>query len=556
MMANYTSDNKLGGINPYNFVRLEQGVDRKPFEKGNLTGVIHCIIKNNRPLFIPDVPNSQLIEADNGKKEHKKIPFFKIDNVPVIPGSEIRGVIRFAYETLSNSCMSVNNNNILSTRSSDERKAGIIRYDLNDNKWHLYEADAKKISKNEYKEIKSNDKVYTRSWRNYRFNKGKADYMGGKKDVFYKFILTKNEITATDLEQAVDDYKTVCEIYLKNDPKLKSHIIHPEKNGKGYPVYYLINEQDKKAYLSPAQISRSVFHNRLDDLLGEYSHCTCSESLCEACRLFGMIAKTKISNAPSAIASRIRFSDAICVSEPSFTYSTLQELASPKISSVEFYTTSPKTKYLWTYDTPGVEVNGRKFYFHHKSGFKSKEKTNRNVTAELLDTNNEFKFDVFFENITENELKKLIWVLSIGENRIDGKQQHKIGHAKPLGLGSVKIIVDSVKIREFDENILKYTVKTDKSDYFSAIPFDENSSYFNDYMKITDFNYIAGKQIKYPYGYDSSGRNPKTNHGSLVWFKANHNDGKIVRTGNPCTIGYTLPKLTDKEKLPIPALVK
>ena len=79
---------------------------------------------------------------DTGLAEHKETKFFKIDGKPVIPGSEIRGVIRSAYEALSNSCLSVNNNNILSARSSDVRTPGIIRYENRDNKWHLYKATA------------------------------------------------------------------------------------------------------------------------------------------------------------------------------------------------------------------------------------------------------------------------------------------------------------------------------------------------------------------------------------------------------------------------------
>ena len=53
-----------------------------------------------------------------------------------------------------------------------------------------------------------------------------------------------------------------------------------------------------------------------------------------------------------------------------------------------------------------------------------------------------FKFNVFFERVTKDELDKLIVVLRLG-----GTGYHSIGHGKPFGMGSAKIEVDSVKVR-------------------------------------------------------------------------------------------------------------
>ena len=138
-MSNYIADFKNGAVNPHTFVSLGSGVERSNHAKGDLSGVIHCSMKNETSLALPDLPNAveETMIGEKGKTEkHKKAPFFKVNGKPVITGSEIKGVIRSAYETLSNSCLSVNNNNILSARSADVRSPGLIRFENEDKKWN------------------------------------------------------------------------------------------------------------------------------------------------------------------------------------------------------------------------------------------------------------------------------------------------------------------------------------------------------------------------------------------------------------------------------------
>lgn len=559
-MANYRADSKQGGINPYHFVRLGGGVTRGPMTFGNLTGVIHCRLKTTRPLCIPDFPNTETVMTNepNRKPEkmHKRVPFFRVQNRPVIPGSELRGVIRSAYETLSNSCLSVNNNNELTARSADIRKAGILRFETKDQRWHLYEAAAKRLAYDGSEDFSETPDTFQRKWLNYRYQNNKPLYSEGKTEVSYKFTTEFHEVEADDLESALRDYETVCELYKSNVKGIVRYIHIPRRDGKCYPVYYLLKNEDgiPKVYLSPAQISRSVFHNRLDTLLGTYHHCVRTDELCEACRLFGMVAGQRSKKLPSAIASRIRFTDAVCDGEAQMNYHTLKELSSPKLSSVEFYSAAPDMKTLWTYDSPGAAVNGRKFYFHHREPFGTEIRTKRNMTAELAEKGAEFTFDIFYEHLTEDELRRLIWTVSLGENDISGRQQHKIGHGKPLGLGSVKMTVESVMRRVFDPVTLEYTETEDTTDYCAEVPFDMEAGYFRDYMHMTDFTFVQGCPVKYPYGDDGSGK--LTGSGTLSWFKANHNDGQMVKPGDSCTIGYALPRLTDRpEDLVMPALI-
>lgn len=256
---------------------------------------------------------------------------------------------------------------------------------------------------------------------------------------------------------------------------------------------------------------------------------------------------------PSAIASRLRFTDAALQNDGKLSYKTLKELASPRLSSIEFYSTAPNMKHQWNYDTRGVKLNGRKYYFHHTGDCTTSKKTGRNLTTELLENGAKFSFDIYFDQLTEKELNRLIWTLAIGENDVNGHQMHKIGHGKPLGLGSIKIIVDSVEKRNFDpEKMCFADEQMNVSEFFTQVPFDDNAEYFKEYMAVTDFNYLENKPVAYPYGDDKKGS--ETSVGALTWFKANHNDGKMV-VGEPCTISYHLPKITDKNKLILPALI-
>ena len=559
-MANYRSDFQNGGVNPYNFVQLSKtDVHRQKMEFGSLSGVIHCTLRNTRPLCIPDLPLAEtiIVKTDRGQDEHKKVPFFRLSGQPVIAGSELRGMLRSAFEALSNSCLSVNNNNVLTARSSDVRKPGILCWA--NGKWHLYEATAIKC-KDGIPTV-DNRTTFLRKWPNYRYFHGKAQYKEGKHLFTWLFTKLSAEVKAADLEIAVQDYNYSCELYLKNDTNkgeiaLKKLVRVIEKiEGKGYPVFYLESEINgsKRVYLSPAQISRSVFHQRVDNLLGSHCRCKKTDSLCPACRLFGMIPAGNSGDA-IAVASRLRISDAVCSKPASLHYETLQELSSPKLSAVEFYShrlDENQMKFLWNYDQKDTELNGRKYYFHHKGDYRSAVRNKRNMTAEIMDEGAEFQFDIYFDRITRDELRQLVWAIAIGENKPDGVQQHKLGHGKPLGLGSVKITVDSVIQRTFDSAALEYSEAKDDTDYFSENPFAQDEA-FRDFMNMTNVHYLDGKTVKYPYGDDGKGKITST--GTLVWFKANHNDGQMVRTGQSCRISYYLPRLADQANLVLPAL--
>ena len=139
----WTADPKSGFVNPYNFVRLSSSPVARAStdEGGRLWGCISCTLQTKTPLGMPDVGSKQAGSEQAGSPEFW--PFFRANygergEQLAIPGSEIRGVIRSAFEALDNACLSVNNDNTLSSRHPIARKPGLLVF--KNNTWVLYSA--------------------------------------------------------------------------------------------------------------------------------------------------------------------------------------------------------------------------------------------------------------------------------------------------------------------------------------------------------------------------------------------------------------------------------
>lgn len=123
---------KSGYVNPYGFVSIaEKEPERKTIEEWSekagecYTGKITYTLETLSPLFIPDTSN----ENGRDKEVHQEYQFFSYgDGIPVIPGSEVRGMVRNLYETLTNSCISfINEKEVLSKRTPEYFIPGILK---------------------------------------------------------------------------------------------------------------------------------------------------------------------------------------------------------------------------------------------------------------------------------------------------------------------------------------------------------------------------------------------------------------------------------------------
>ena len=170
-----------------------------------------------------------------------------------------------------------------------------------------------------------------------------------------------------------------------------------------------------------------------------------------------------------------------------------------------------------------------------------------------------FTFKVFFDKVTETELKRLLAVLSNGGN--GNKLFHKMGKGKPLGLGSVKIKVKNVTMRNI-ASLRNFAAETDKyKSYYEGAGIEplEDETVFTAgenvkraYIKISDSSTAGKHAVSYPKAHNGApGIKDEVRDASYQWF-----DGeRTLNTKNPMKprFNYPLPDIS-KEDLSLPSL--
>lgn len=219
---------------------------------------------------------------------------------------------------------------------------------------------------------------------------------------------------------------------------------------KGQIVYFDVNAAGTEVTdLSYAAIWRKRYHiqnayQALPDAMlpwGEQN----TDLLTPAEALLGVVEEGK-SGQQRNLASRLRFTDAIAVNKKGLQQRqkqgkniTLKTLSTPKLPSSNLY-----------FSADGNTLNGRKHYLHQQHGTvdnhpvyqsRSDDNPQLKVRCNPVSANQVTTFDIHFHNLNENELKLL--AASISPNKTF---QHKLGLGKPLGLGSVKLAIQSVKL--------------------------------------------------------------------------------------------------------------
>lgn len=376
------------------------------------------------------------------------------------------------------------------------------------------------------------------------------------------------EVSLKNLDRAVDSLQTILDTYNNEsiNKSAKEHRFYPNRNYKSakegdiFPIWYMVDDSEN-AHLSVADIGRSAYTNTMKDLLKKKAPCTNRNHVCKACALFGMTGNDD-DGSNAALGSKVRISDAKYSSEndPKTTSVVLRELAGPKPSYLPFYLDKKIEDNNWSdgYDAAGAKIRGRKFYWHNEKDYYkaftdingNPIKLERNATMELMPKECEFSFDVFFDEISNSQLNELLWTLTLGENQSDGTHCYKVGHGKSIGLGSAKIVVNSVHQRTFDSDA--YTVKhwTEKE-----ITESINSAKFGNVKKdvliATDLSTTRGKNVEYPKVVDKEGNvyfesiekyngenKAKNSYASHQYFRENYKLG----AESPKTV---LPKISD-----------
>lgn len=299
------------------------------------------------------------------------------------------------------------------------------------------------------------------------------------------------------------------------------------KRETGIPLWYSI--EDKKLCL--ASIGRTFYNTTLNELAGERKPCTNRQQLCEACALFGMAGE-------ESLGSRIRITDAKAEEGYTIEEKTLKILGQPRYSYLPFYArmgsgasggfgNSNSSKIPESYDDSNVEIAGRKFYWHDRkaatdsSRYEASERNQMNSTMELVMPGAQFVFDLYYDGITSRQLRKIMWCIHLGENEENGNLCYKIGHGKPLGLGSVKLVIEENVERIFEDG--SYSWKREKPVEEDEKPVFKKS---RELKKVMDYRGPDEKlPIMYPFICDEqgkelseTGRNEDARH---VWYQEN-----------------------------------
>lgn len=368
-----------------------------------------------------------------------------------------------------------------------------VEQDKKDGKWYRYIVTSDntklkwgdKVSFSVYKELNGENLTYRK--RNHKIWEGIVESISkveepGEKSIKEKtgyvyvgemcgtnkhgesvFECKKNpeNIGSEKLERAFQDLLKTLDIY-------QDEGINKTKGHSGYKAFEEIDMADRaavplwykyengKVYLSFAAIGRAMYDTSLNELAGDKKPCEKRGQLCEACALFGMASQEE------KFGSRIRFTDAVQkgTDEIKTEEVTLQVLGEPRYSYLPFYAKNNVN----SYDEPEAEISGRKFYWHnlrtadHDCIYHMEEQNALNNTMELVmpEEHPLFEFTVYYDGITEEQLEKLIWCINLGENKkegemVQGTMAHKIGHGKPLGLGSVKFFITRQEERVFEK---------------------------------------------------------------------------------------------------------
>ena len=347
------------------------------------------------------------------------------------------------------------------------------------------------------------------------------------------FVPTQEELglKKDQLEKAYEGLLETLEIY--RNPAInrgKNHSGYSDfehaRKENGIPVWYAIKDEK----LSLASIGRTFFRTSLNDLVGERKPCVTREKLCQACALFGMAGE-------ESLGSRIRVTDARAEGDYVLRKSVLKILGQPRYSYMPFYArfssgTGTSTSAPASYDDKNAEIAGRKFYWHNKRAAKDptlysgEQKNKMNSTMELVMPGAEFCFDIYYDGVTGDQLEKLMWCVHFGENQKDGDLCHKIGHGKPLGLGSVKIVIEERAERVFQDGT--YTWKEEALPERVPEPALKNRKALKRVMSFQGPDKDEKIPIMYPDVYDTNGNPFPEPRGKgeekHVWYTKNKED--------------------------------
>jgi|Deesub1362A_J573_1020465.scaffolds.fasta_scaffold00513_10 CRISPR/Cas system CSM-associated protein Csm3 (group 7 of RAMP superfamily) len=192
------------------------------------------------------------------------------------------------------------------------------------------------------------------------------------------------------------------------------------------------------------------YRDRIDytnKLPSNFKQCPRSDGLCIACRLFGLI------KGGTLLLGRVGFDDAVCNQPVSHDPIYTRILDTPK----------PRHK-AWYLDPSGKWVAGRKFYFH-SDRIHTESAIQRSGRGVILNSyihpigpGSTFTFSMHFTNVAPDDWPVLLYALVLEREDWGHAHnvRHKIGYAKPTGLGSIEIQLTRLTLVDYNR---RYTAE-------------------------------------------------------------------------------------------------
>ncbi len=319
---------------------------------------------------------------------------------------------------------------------------------------------------------------------------------------------------------------------------------------EGDLVYTVLDNSGSVWLLRPVSMPRLRYKVPRQELLAPFPHLKLCEGygehpqvggvsgqvrLCPACRVFGWVypdkggKQTPPPDKITSYAGRVRFSHGTFEggeSEPVET--TLAILSIPKPTATPFYLVDAEGQPDPTvnYDTRGARLRGRKFYRHHgeakREEYCRRERDDQNRTVRgVLKPGSAFTFDVDFENLTPLELGALLYALELEDDMF-----HRLGYAKPLGFGSVKVTVE--RVQTIDWQIRLQSAEREagwqtvdgtqhKEEFLQAM----RAIYGNKFEEVLDDLRTLLRKPELPVHYPRRSREPDPEGRNYEWFQGN-----------------------------------
>ncbi len=486
-------------LNPYNFVRLLTQQRPQNHILGDcpppphdryvgLTGRITCKVEAVTPLFISD---SHAVSED--ASGHRTYRFFQVDGQAALPASSLRGMFRSVFEAVTNSCfVAFDGKHRLPYRDINAArgmKPGIVKALASNDEPGLialckeaavgaYPGSKKPIVLNaSWRTGQQGFAIIQRSTRGVPFVaqlsktqikgavEGKLKITGQNIETklcerfFYNFETDSSSWVRFSTEKQ-QDYNQILSQQFQEAGFLSIHQ-HPELTVGDLVYVELEDGGETVKNIAATKVPRLLYRNAIGRLLrSQHLHrCSNYNRLCPACRVFGWVRESAEDigqEAPTAYAGRVRFSHgALIHSAGELPETPLAILSTPKPTTTPFYLLDENgwPDPMVTYDTAGARLRGRKFYRHQGKAnpeeYQRDEKSDQNRTVRgALEPGATFTFTVDFENLAPLELGALLYTLELEEGMF-----HRLGYAKPLGFGSVKVTVESVQTIDWEARL-------------------------------------------------------------------------------------------------------